>query len=53
MEVAAIVGLALFVISEIIGYLPIREKGVVQAILSAGQTAFPKPEKPESFEDAE
>ena len=53
MEFAAIAGLVLFFISEVIAYLPIRENGIVQSILSAAQKAFPKPEKPESFEDAE
>ena len=51
MEIVAIIGLALFVISEVIGYLPIRENSIVQAVLSAATTAFPKPEKPESFEE--
>lgn len=47
MELFAIVGLVLFLASEVIAYLPIRENSVVQAILEAGRKAFPKPEKPE------
>ena len=53
MELAAIVGLLLFLASESIAYLPIRENGVLQALLAAGRRAFPKPEVPESFEDKE
>lgn len=50
-EFLAIVGLSLWLASEIIAYLPIRENNVLQAILAAGRKAFPKPEVPESFKD--
>lgn len=42
---AAVAGLVLFFASEVIGYLPIRENGVVQALLASLQKAFPKPDK--------
>jgi len=45
METAAIIGLALFVSSEIMPYLPIKSNGLVQAIIEALMTVFPKPEK--------
>jgi hypothetical protein len=46
MEIAAIVGLILFICSEIIPHTPLAGNGVVEAILNAGLKAFPKPEKP-------
>lgn len=46
MEVAAIIGLVLFICSEIIPHTPLAGNGVVEAILNAGRKAFPKPEKP-------
>jgi len=45
MEFAALAGLLLFLSSEVISYLPIRENGVLQAILGSLQKAFPKPDK--------
>jgi hypothetical protein len=45
METAALIGLALFVASEIMPYLPIKSNGLVQAIIEALMTVFPKPEK--------
>ena len=45
METAAIIGLALFVASEVMPYLPIKSSGLVQAILEALMTVFPKPEQ--------
>jgi len=45
MEFAAIAGLLLFFASEVISYLPIRENGVLQALLGSLQKAFPKPDK--------
>jgi hypothetical protein len=45
MEAAALIGLALFVASEIMPYLPIKSNGLVQAILEALMTVFPKPEE--------
>jgi hypothetical protein len=41
------IGLALFVISEILPFLPIKPNGLVDGILSALKMAFPKPSKPE------
>lgn len=46
MEVAAIIGLVLFICSEIIPHTPLAGNGVVEVILNAGRKAFPKPEKP-------
>lgn len=45
MEVTAIIGLALFLASELIPYLPIAGNGVVEAIINALRQVFPKPEK--------
>jgi len=45
MEFAALAGLLLFFASEVISYLPIRENGVLQALLGSLQKAFPKPDK--------
>ena len=47
MELAAIVGLVLFLASEIIPYTPLKGNGVVEAIIEAGRKVFPRPEKPE------
>ena len=44
MEVAAILGLILFLASEVIPHTPLKGNGVVEAILAAGMKAFPKPE---------
>ena len=45
METTLIIGLVLFIASEIMPYLPIKSNGLVQAILEALMTVFPKPEK--------
>lgn len=47
MEVTAVVGLALFLASEIMPYLPIKSNGLVQAILEALTQVFPRPEAKE------
>ena len=44
METAAIIGLVLFVASEIIPHLPFKGNGVVEAIIDALRQVFPKPE---------
>lgn len=41
------IGLALFLISEILPFLPIKPNGMVEAVISALKMAFPKPNKPE------
>lgn len=46
-EFAAVVGLILFLASEIIPYTSLKGNGVVEAILNALMKAFPRPEKPE------
>ena len=46
MEVISIIGLVLFVASEILPFLPIPQNGLIQAVLGALVKAFPKPEKP-------
>jgi hypothetical protein len=45
METAAIIGLALFLASEVLPFLPIPQNGLVQAIVAALIKVFPKPEK--------
>ena len=47
METYAIIGLVLFLASEIMPYLPIPQNGLVQAIVAALVKVFPKPQKPE------
>lgn len=47
MEVTVAIGLALFLASEIMPFLPIPQNGLVQAIIAALMKVFPKPEKPE------
>ena len=44
MEVTALIGLALFLASEIIPYLPFKGNGVVESIIEALRKVFPKPE---------
>ena len=44
MEPIAIVGLVLFLASEVLPFLPVKDNGLIQALLSALRTAFPKPE---------
>jgi len=41
MEVAAIVGLVLFIISEILPYTPLKGNGIVQQVLSTAREIFP------------
>ena len=45
METAALIGLVLFLASEIMPYLPIKSNGLIQAVLDALMTVFPKPGK--------
>lgn len=45
MEPIAIIGLVLFLASEVIPYLPFEGRGVVEAIIGALRQVFPKPEK--------
>jgi len=45
METTLIIGLVLFIASEVMPYLPIKSNGLVQAIIEALMTVFPKPEK--------
>ena len=45
MEAAAVIGLVLFLASEILPFLPIPQNGLVQAIVDALRAVFPKPEK--------
>ena len=45
METTLIIGLVLFIASEVMPYLPVKSNGLVQAILEALMTVFPKPEK--------
>ena len=47
MELVAIIGLVLFLTSEILPFTPLKGNGIAQAILEAGMKAFPRPEKPE------
>ena len=44
MEIAALIGLILFLVSEIIPHTSLKGNGVIEAILNAGMKAFPKPE---------
>jgi len=41
METAAIVGLVLFLVSEILPYTPLKGNGIVQQILSTAREIFP------------
>lgn len=45
METAAIIGLVLFVASEVVPHLPFKGNGVVEAIIEALREIFPKPVK--------
>lgn len=47
MEVTAVIGLVLFLASEIMPYLPIKSNGLVQAVLEALMKVFPRPEAEE------
>jgi len=41
METAAIIGLVLFVCSEILPFTPLKGNGIVQQLLAIGRKAFP------------
>ena len=41
METAVLVGLILFIISEILPYTPLKGNGIVQQILSTAREIFP------------
>ena len=41
MEVAAIVGLVLFIVSEILPFTPLKGNGIVESVLEALKAAFP------------
>lgn len=45
METAAIIGLCLFLASEVIPYTPLKGNGVLEAILEALRVAFPHRKK--------
>ena len=47
MEIAALIGLILFLASEIIPHTPLKGNGVVEAIIEGGMKVFPKPEADE------
>ncbi len=44
MEPVAIIGLVLFLASEIIPHLPFKGNGVAESIIEALRKVFPKPE---------
>jgi hypothetical protein len=44
LEFAAIAGLILFLVSELLPFTPLKGNGIVDAILKALIVAFPKPE---------
>jgi len=46
METVAVIGLVLFLLSEVLPFLPIPQNGLAQAIVAALLKVFPKPEKP-------
>ncbi len=41
METAAIVGLALFVVSEILPFTPLKGNGILESLIEALRIAFP------------
>jgi hypothetical protein len=41
METAAVVGLTLFVVSEILPFTPLKGNGIVEALVEALRIAFP------------
>lgn len=50
MEAIAIIGLVLFIIDEVLPFIPdsvLPANGLLHGIVGALRTAFPKPEKPE------
>ncbi|MGA0101323.1 MAG: hypothetical protein ACO3HF_04680 [Burkholderiaceae bacterium] len=44
MELAALIGLILFLISETLPFTPLKGNGILDAVLKAAMQAFPKPE---------
>ena len=41
METAALVGLVLFIISEVLPYTPLKGNGIVQQLIATGRKMFP------------
>ena len=41
METAALVGLVLFIISEVLPYTPLKGNGIVQQLIAVGRKMFP------------
>ena len=41
METAALVGLVLFIVSEILPYTPLKGNGIIQQIIAVGRKMFP------------
>lgn len=41
METAALVGLVLFIISEVLPYTPLKGNGIVQQLIATGRSMFP------------
>lgn len=41
METAALAGLVLFLISEILPYTPLKGNGIIQQIIAVGRKVFP------------
>lgn len=41
METAALAGLVLFIISEILPYTPLKGNGIIQQIIAVGRKMFP------------
>ena len=45
METAAIIGLCLFIVSEILPFTPLKGNGIVEALIEALRVAFPHAKK--------
>lgn len=45
METAAIIGLVLFIASEVLPFTPLAGNGLVDTLLKALKAAYPKPNK--------
>lgn len=45
METVAIIGLVLFVVSEVLPFTPLKGNGIAEALLAALVKAFPTPSK--------
>ncbi len=41
METAALVGLVLFIISEILPFTPLKGNGILEQLIKTGRTLFP------------